>query len=97
MIALCLAALLSQTPAAAGDGPLIPLEQAIVKAKDHAKAKKVDLSRQYLEAAEFDRNGAAPKKTGRCWKLRWQVPHAKGGTTFIDVCEDGRIDVSFGE
>lgn len=97
MIALCLAALLSQTPGGGGDAPHLTMEQAIVKAKDHAKTKKIDLSRQYLEAAEFDRGGAAPKTKGRCWKLRWQMPNAKGGTTFIDVCEDGRIDVNYGE
>lgn len=93
MLTLCLAVLVS----AGAGAPQLTMEQAIVKAKDHAKAKKIDLSRQYLEAAEFDRTGASPKTTGRCWKLRWQVPNAKGGTTFIDVCEDGRIDVSFGE
>ena len=81
----------------AGDAPQLTLEQAVAKAKDHAKEKKVELSRQYLQSAEFNPMNAAPKTTGRCWMLRWQVPRAKGGTTFINVCEDGRIDVEFGE
>ncbi|MDP1916059.1 MAG: hypothetical protein Q8L14_07430 [Myxococcales bacterium] len=81
----------------AGDAPLLTLEQAVAKAKDHAKEKKVELSRQYLQSAEFNPMSAAPKTTGRCWMLRWQVPRAKGGTTFINVCEDGRVDVEFGE
>ncbi len=97
MITLCLSVLLSQTPGGGGEAPQLSMEQAIVKAKEHAKTKKIDLSRQYLEAAEFDRRGAVPKTKGRCWKLRWQLPNGKGGTTFIDVCEDGRIDVNFGE
>ncbi len=76
---------------------MLTLEQAVAKAKEHAKEKKVDLSRQYLQSAEFNPMSAAPKTTGRCWMLRWQVPRAKGGTTFINVCEDGRVDVEFGE
>lgn len=97
LFSLVCAAVLTGTPGGAGDAPQLSMEEAIAKAKAHAKEKKLDLSRQYLEAAEFDRMGAAPKTTGRCWKLRWQVPRAKGGTTFIHVCEDGRIDVEFGE
>ena len=96
-LALCLVSLVAFAGAGgAGDAPLLTLEQAVAKAKDHAKEKKV-LSRQYLQSAEFNPMNAAPKTTGRCWMLRWQVPRAKGGTTFINVCEDGRIDVEFGE
>jgi hypothetical protein len=87
----------ADSPAAAGDAPKIELEAAVAKAKRHASAKKIELSRQYLQAAEFDPAGAAPGATGRCWSLRWQVPRAKGGTTFFTVCEDGRIEHTFGE
>lgn len=97
MLSTLVALTLLGTPGAAGDAPQLTLEQAVAKAKAHAKDKKIDLSRQYLESAEFDRLGADPKTTGRCWKLRWQVPRAKGGTTFINVCEDGRVEVQFGE
>ena len=96
--ALCLISLTTfAAPGGAGDAPQLTLEQAIAKAKEHAKTKKVDLSRQYLQSAEFDPMSAAPKTTGRCWKLRWQVPRAKGGTTFMELCEDGRVEVEFGE
>jgi len=84
-------------PAQAGDAPKFDLEAAVIKAKRHASEKKIDLSRQYLQAAEFDPRGASAGASGRCWSLRWQMPRAKGGTTFFTVCEDGRIEHTFGE
>jgi len=97
-LGLCLISFIAfADPGGAGDAPQLTLEQAVAKAKDHAMKKKIEFSSQYLQAAEFNPMSAAPKTTGRCWKLRWQVPRAKGGTTFIDVCEDGRVDVQFGE
>lgn len=101
MRALALPCLLAATalaePGGAGDAPQLSLEQAVAKAQAHAKAKAIDLSRQYLQAAEFNPGGATEKGPGRCWALRWQLPRAKGGTTFITVCESGRLDVTFGE
>jgi hypothetical protein len=98
VLPLCLVSIIAfADPGGAGDAPKLSLEQAIAKAKEHAKDKKVDLSRQYLQSAEFNPTSAAPKTTGRCWLLRWQVPRAKGGTTFINVCEDGRLELQFGE
>lgn len=97
LFALALTAVLQATPGEAGDAPQLAMDEAIARGKAYAKEKKLDLSKQYLEAAEFDRQGATPKGTGRCWKLRWQVPRAKGGTTFITVCEDGRTEATFGE
>ncbi len=84
-------------PGQAGDAPQLSLEQAVTKAKAYAASKKIDLSRQYLEAVAFDPMGVGASRTGRCWSLRWQVPRAKGGTTFFTLCEDGRVEHTFGE
>lgn len=84
-------------PGQAGDAPQLSLEQAITKAKAYAATKKVDLSRQYLESVKFNPMGVGSDRTARCWSLVWQVPRAKGGTTFITLCEDGRSEHTFGE
>lgn len=88
---------LAEPPRGAGDAPRLTLEQALDRARAVAKDKKLDLSRQYLEAVVFDRRGASPSAFGRCWEARWQVPNAKGGSTHIYVCEDDRVEVRRGE
>ncbi|MDX2010299.1 MAG: hypothetical protein SFW67_08920 [Myxococcaceae bacterium] len=80
-----------------GEAAKVSLEAALVKAKAEATKRKVDLSRQYLKSAVFDDLAAAPGTHHRCWRLWWQVPRAKGGATFISVCEDDRVDIEFGE
>lgn len=88
---------LADPPRNAGDAPQLTLEQALARAREVARDKKLDLSRHYLEAVVFDRRGASPTAFGRCWEARWQVPNVKGGSTSIFVCEGERVEVRHGE
>jgi hypothetical protein len=75
---------------AAGEAPAISLTDAIVRAVSYAKTNKLDQSRQYIQSAMFN-------VVTRAWTVTWQVPNAKGGTTWIVIPEAGDITVSYGE
>lgn len=74
----------------AGDAPAIELLDAIKRAEEYAREKKIQLTNHYLQSVVFD-------IVRRKWALVWQVPRAKGGVTQIEVAEDGAIKVQYGE
>ncbi len=78
------------TPRQVADAPAIELSTAVASATAFLKTKKISTAGQYLESAVFD-------KIARHWKITWQVPNARGGTTWVVVPEVGDISVSFGE
>lgn len=78
------------TPRQVADAPAIELRTAVANATAFLKTKKISTAGQYLESAVFD-------KIARHWKITWQVPNARGGTTWVLVPEIGDISVSFGE
>jgi hypothetical protein len=73
-----------------GDAPAIELSVAVERAKAVLKANKVDTSKQYLQAAAFDFGK-------RQWTVTWQLPNARGGTTFVIIPEVGEPIVTYGE
>ena len=81
-------------PLHSGNAPFIPMSEAITKAETYLKQRN-EMPQGYLQSAVFHPFQMATQKRG--WTITWQVPDVKGGTTFIDVMEDGSFQVRKGE
>lgn len=93
-------------PLADGAAPAFTLEEALAQARQCAQKQSIAIEGAYLQSVVFSPYRIAPGDTmptqevrehGRYWTVTWQIPMAKGGTTYIYVHEDGFCHVSWGE
>lgn len=80
-----------------GDRPALSMNEAIHAAQSYLHEQKIDPEKngQYLMAAIF--HPFKSEQDERHWEIIWQVPNAKGGTTWVDVYETGKVQLRFGE
>ncbi len=87
---------ISATPvgAMAFEEPLIPIEQAINKAKQYVTTAKIDVTESYITKAEWHpRSGLLSY-----WRIEWRnKKYVKGGDTYITVYADGKVEHAFGK
>ena len=89
----------SDTPATLRNGvrPALSMNEAIHAAEAYLSAQNVDPTKndQYLRAAIF--HPSTQGQDERRWEIIWQIANTKGGTTWVDIYEDGRQRMRFGE
>lgn len=74
-----------------GSAPLLGLDAAISRVLSFARDRHLDLTKSYLQRAEFD-------VVSRQWRLEWaDVPRSKGGQTIFTVPEAGEVTVALGK
>ncbi len=76
--------------------PVISIEDAIAKAKQYVREKKLDTSQQYMDSVVLELNPGGDR--GKYWRITWERNEfIKGGQTFINVYMDGSVTHTYGE
>jgi hypothetical protein len=74
--------------------PATSIEQALVLAKQHVEAAKINVSDMYIAKAEWNpRFGLVS-----FWRIEWNTKKPiKGGYTIVTVYADGKVEHTFGK
>ena len=86
--------IISSTVAASFEEPQIPIEQALILAKQHITSAKIDVADSYIAKAEWHpRSGLLSY-----WRIEWRnKKYVKASETYITVYADGKVEHSFGK
>jgi hypothetical protein len=84
----------SSTVAASFEEPTIPIEQALLLAKQHVATEKIDMTDSYIAKAEWHpRSGLLSY-----WLIEWRnKKFVKGGDILVTVYADGKAEHIFGK
>ena len=87
-------AITSSTVAASLEEPQIPIEQALIVAKQHVTSAKIDVTDSYVAKVEWhSRSGLLSY-----WRIEWRnKKYIKGGDICVTVYADGKVEHTFGK